>query len=154
MKSILSICSYVILAALLLACENKVPNCGCVAPPLASTLMGKWEWIKTVTPTKTITPENAGYKRTFQYDNDGSSNFIAFSQNDSVYLRFAPVRGSYKEDLEENTITEQYESKFLKYYLKKGSYNWPAEHEMQTSELLPFQNSADTIRHFYKYISR
>ena len=57
-----------------------------------------------------------GLYRTFPYDNDGGSNFIAFFQNDSMYLQFAPLRGSYKEDLEQNAITEQYGSQFLKYY--------------------------------------
>jgi hypothetical protein len=154
MKSTLSICLFIILATILSACENGVPTCGCVAPPLGSTLMGKWEWVKTITPTKTITPENAGYKRTFQYDNDGNSDFIAFYKNDSVYVRITPVRGSYKEDLKQNTIIQQYGSQFLKYYLKKGPYNSPTEQEMQTSELLPSQNAVDTIRHYYRYLTR
>lgn len=116
--------------------------------------MGKWEWVKTITPSDTITPETVGYEQTFQFDNDGKNNFIAFYKNDSLTLRLVPVQSAYQEDVQENSFIEQYGSQFLKYYLKKGTYNWPTEHEMQTSEFLPSRDATGTSRHHYRYLGR
>ncbi|MEO6287250.1 MAG: hypothetical protein ABIN80_00020 [Dyadobacter sp.] len=123
-----------------------------MAPPLSSELMGKWEWIKTVTPSQTITPESVGYSRTFQHENDGS-DYIAFYQNDSLYLRMVESRDFYKEDLAQLSVIKQYGSKFIKYYLSRN----PGSdiREMQTSELLnSYENSVDTVRHYYRYSYR
>lgn len=131
-------------------CEHKL--CGCIAPPLSSEAMGKWEWLKTVTPSQTITPESAGYSRTFEFENDGS-DYIAFYQNDSLYLRMVQSRDFYKEDRDKHTFINQYGSKFIKYYLSR---NPPNEiREMQTSELLSsYENAVDTVRHHYRYSHR
>ncbi|SFF31321.1 hypothetical protein [Spirosoma endophyticum] len=96
--------------------------------------MGKWEWIKTVTPSRTISPQTEGYNLTFQHENDGRSDYIAYYKNDSLYRRLVQSRTFYQENRAQLTILEQYESQHLKYYLSRGS-NY-ASREMQTSELM------------------
>jgi len=133
----------------LVGCEKS--RCGC-APPLSSGLMGKWNWIKTVTPSGTITPQTAGYNRIFQYENEGY-NYIAFYKNDSLYLKLLESRNFGDEDLGKLTILKQYGSQYMKYYLNKNTGNGPLE--MQTSELMnTYSEKADTVRHYYVYSNR
>lgn len=131
------------------ACEK--PDCGC-APPLSSELMGQWQWVKTVTPTRVITPQSAGFKRLFEHENDGTTgDYIAFYRNDSLYYFDRPVRTFYQEDRRLQTVLAQYGDRYLKYYLKTSS----TPREMEMSELMPVYNEkADTIRHYYRYIGR
>lgn len=150
MKPIISIVLTLVFCSVLQACER--PDCGC-APPLSSELMGKWEWIKTVSPSRTITPQSMKYSRVFHHENDGSRDYIAFYQNDSLYLELTQSRTFYQEDKKQFTVLEQYGSQYLKYYLTRGSDN--VAREMQTSELMKmYSEKADTIRHYYKFVGR
>lgn len=152
MKSVLIILG--LMACLFLqACEKPNLTCGCVASPLSSQLMGKWEWVKTVTPSRTITPQIMKYSRIFQHENDGSRDYIAFYRNDSLYLQLTQSRTFYQEDKKQFTVLEQYGSQYLKYYLS-GSTDYTSR-EMQTSELMAiYSEQADTVRHYYKYKGR
>ena len=150
MKPIIALFLISVFSLLLQSCEK--PDCGC-APPLSSELMGKWEWVKTVSPSRTITPQTVGYGRLFQHENDGSRDYIAFYQNDSLYLQLVQSRTFYQEDKKKATVLEQYGAQYLKYYLTRGSDN--GAREMQTSELMKsYAEEADTIRHYYKFVGR
>lgn len=149
MKPIIAI-SLLLVFCLLQACEK--PGCGC-APPLASELMGKWEWVKTVTPSRTITPQTAQYTRILHHENDGNADYVAFYQNDSLYLKLVQSRTFYEEDKKQLTVLEKYGSQYLKYYLTRGSDH--VAREIQTSELMKtYTEKADTIRHYYKFVGR
>jgi hypothetical protein len=52
------------LCLLLLTCST--PDCGCI-PPIDSIQAGRWAWVKTVTPSRTLTPQQAGYTRSMSY---------------------------------------------------------------------------------------
>ncbi|KAA9347782.1 hypothetical protein [Larkinella humicola] len=132
------------------ACDK--PGCGC-APPLSSELMGKWEWIKTVTPTQVITPQTMGNRRILQHENDGNVDYVAFYQNDSLYLKLVRSRNFNQEDKDQRTILENYGTHQMKYFLIGRDYR--VTREMQTSDLMKaYTEQADTVRHFYKYAGR
>lgn len=115
--------------------------------------MGKWEWVKTVSPSRTITPLSEGYSRVLQHENDGNRDYIAFYQADSLYLQLTQSRTFYQEDKERFTVLNQYGSQYLKYYLTRSTGN--TNREMQTSALMnTYTEKADTIRHYYRYIGR
>jgi hypothetical protein len=138
------------------ACK-KIPG---VSPPLSANLVARWQWVRTVTPTRTITPQTAGYGQELRFGNDGvNGDCILFYRNDTLQTKHLELKSFYQEgtDAEGNyTLLLQYGggptsgAHFIKYRFKKNEQN--VVDEMQTSALLlNYSEQADTVRHFYQW---
>jgi hypothetical protein len=133
---------------LLQGCPSKSP-----APvPIASRLVGRWEWTKTVTPTRTFTPELTGYREELNFANDGNFDFVAFYRNDELKRKLVETRGAGQTDNKANTVLLKYGNDgYIKYYLKFSQDH--VVEQIETSDLLPvYSEQADSVRHFYRYV--
>lgn len=79
----------IILTVFFSSCER---SCGCDPTPnsISGYLPGKWQWIKTITPAKTILAKDAVYTRTMEYSYDQAlgAQKIVFYKNDSLETNF------------------------------------------------------------------
>lgn len=124
------------------ACNNDY--CSCVAPPISSTLMGEWEWIKTVTPSRTITPLQSGYAKSVKFLNDGSVNYITFHQADSLTLTLVQNRNVVSEDKEAKTVTMDFGLDGVIKFNLSGD-------QVEFGDLMKvYSAKSDTVRHHYK----
>ena len=117
--------------------------CDCVAPPISSTLMGEWEWVKTVTPSRTITPLQLGYPKSVKFLNDGNEDYITFHESDSLTLTLVQNRNVVSEDKRAQTVTMSfYPSGIIKFNI--------AGDQIEFGELMKeYSAKSDTIRHHY-----
>jgi hypothetical protein len=152
MKSIVSI-AFLSIVAILLSCAR---SCGCDPGPLSvfSDMYGKWEWIKTTTPTKTIWAKDAGYRRkmTFLDDPDVHATRITFFKNDSLETTFL-----ISKVLEDNWETKSVLLKY-NYAAQLKLFQLPEmtnqHYDIEVSEIMPvYSIEADTIRHYYQHLS-
>ncbi len=133
----------VLLCLLLLTCST--PDCGCVNP---TNIDGHWEWVKTVTPSQTLTPQQVGYTRTLDHNTRTSQNMVEYYRNDTLYLRLKPT--AYKFDA--LTVLETYDKVQIKYVLTNLT---TGSGDLQASEpVTPYTERADTLHHFYKLVHR
>lgn len=147
MKSLLLTFFTISLALCIQSCSRV---CGCVSPPMSSELMGQWEWTRTETPSRTVTPQTAGYTQTLEYGNDQTNNYLAIYRNDTLSMRLGLVRGSTQENTREFSVLEKYASLYPKSYLIRNSTH--PNREIYTSELMEnYSAKADTVRHYYKF---
>ncbi|MBE9464189.1 hypothetical protein ACFP1I_06655 [Dyadobacter subterraneus] len=126
--------------------DNK---CDCIAPPFETNLQGQWKWVKTTTPTKTITAEAAGINRTINFFNDGRSDLVTFYQSDSLKSTLVRSREGASADKKNLIYLMKFNPDgYIKFYMKDYSL-------LETSELMKdYTEKADTIRHFYQYIGQ
>ncbi len=143
----------IILTVFFSSCER---SCGCDPTPnsISGYLPGKWQWIKTITPAKTILAKDAVYTRTMEYSYDQAlgAQKIVFYKNDSLETNFL-----ISKVLDDNWETK---SVLLKYngdsqlkifgHPTDSTYN---DIDLEVSEIMPdYSPKADTIRHIYQRI--
>ena len=90
--------SKLILYGLILLCSSFITGCGCGTAPKPDVLSGKWKWVETTTPSRTLTPENEGYTKTLDLTMDYRANVISI--NDSLEEEIF-----YIATLEEESLT-------------------------------------------------
>ncbi|MCF0057196.1 hypothetical protein [Dyadobacter sp. CY356] len=141
-----------VVAALFSSCGR---NCGCGPIPQSvyGDLPGRWEWIKTTTPSKTIWAKDAGYSRRMDFVNDKiiHANKISFYKNDSLERDFL-ISKVLEENWEEKSILLKYNSDAqLKIFRHNELIN--EHYDIEMSEIMPeYSIEADTVRHFYHFV--
>lgn len=148
-----SLCFFIIiLIAFFTSCSK---NCGCGPIPesIYGDIFGKWQWIKTTTPTKTILAKDVGYTRSMEVVNDrtiGASK-IVFFKNDSLETNFLISR-ILNESWEEKSILLKYNGDAqLKIFRGDAPIN--DHYDIEISEIMPeYSIQADTVRHFYHFV--
>ncbi|MBE9461288.1 hypothetical protein ACFP1I_20880 [Dyadobacter subterraneus] len=145
--------SAIIAAACFSSCEKSC-GCGPRSNSISGYLPGKWQWIKTTTPSKTILAKDAGYAKTMEYSYDQKIGAykIDFYKNDSLETNFL-----ISKVLDDNWETK---SMLLKYNgdAQLKIFGLPTDSiyndiNLITSEITPkYSSEADTIRHFYQRI--
>lgn len=126
------------------SCEIKDPI------PLSSKLIGRWEWVRTETPSKTITPETEGYKEDLSISNNGDFDYAVIYREDTLWLSLIETRRIYEEsDNKARSVLIPYRNGgFIKYFLKFDQNK--IVQEIERTELMDeYSKFADTIRHVY-----
>jgi hypothetical protein len=152
MNSIRSSCSFftnriVVLLIILLSqigCRHPHP-----APPFSSSLGGRYEWKKTITPTQTIAPQTTGYREDITIGSDSKGGYIAYYRNDTLH-HLADLSVSYpiESDRKANSVLYKLYSGYIKIYLTFGAFN--QIESISTSNIMPtYSEQADTIRSYY-----
>ena len=136
---------------LLLSSGCKDNDCGCV-PPFSSNLMGKWEWVKTITPSgEVLTPETFGYTKSFSFGNSAKINgnylYIAEDGKDPIVLSEHTFKG--QNGFSEGWLLMQFGAKHGKFFLVKNSQNtYP---ELIATDLVDdYSKGFGEARHYYK----
>jgi hypothetical protein len=152
MKSIISII-FLLLIAILFSCGR---SCGCYPDPKSvySDMYGKWEWIKTTTPTRTIWAKNAAHKKAMNFlnDPDVQATKISFFKNDSLETTFL-ISKVLEDSWETKSVLLKYNyAAQLKIFQLPEITN--QHNDIEISEIMPqYSAEADTVRHRYQYVS-
>lgn len=143
------ISALIILTVLLISCNRD--NCKCVPPPLESTISGRWEWIKTTTPSRSFTPADAGYSREMNYFNALDSDFVTFYKNDSLKKTLTKDRTFIQISADNKSFLQKFSyDLYLKFYIKQEIEN--GNFLLEISEpMTVYKAEADTIRHLFRY---
>ena len=135
--------------------DNDVP-CGC-APPFSSNIVGKWEWVKTITPTdEVITPQTAEYAKSLSYGNsekvNGNYLYIAEDGKKPVVLPERIFTGKIDpSDASAGWLTMQFYSKYIQLLLIKNTDN--SYQEMIATDLIDdYSKGFGETRHYYKRV--
>ncbi|QHW00261.1 hypothetical protein [Spirosoma endbachense] len=136
----------------------------CPRPDLASdqafvlfrqNRIGSWQWVKTVTPTRTLTPQLTGHTqtlRTSRFDADT----LTFYQDQQVNCRLNPDQSTNLTnviDLRSKTMLTSYldSTQLHRYYIKFFFEATQKATTMQTSAPLVYLNpDYDTVRIYYR----
>jgi hypothetical protein len=117
--------------------------------------IGRWQWVKTVTPTRTLTPQLTGHTQslsTSQFDADT----LTFYQDQQVNCRLNPDQSTNLTnviDLRSKTMLRSYldSTQLHRYYIKFFFDAAQDATTMQTSAPLVYLNPEyDTIRIYYQ----
>lgn len=144
MKIIQNISLIFICLLFLCSCEKSHPI------PLTSKLVGRWEWVRTETPSKTITPETEGYNEDLSFGNNGDYDYVVIFREDTLWLPLFVSRSKDGEiDYKAGTVLQAYRNgNYIKYFLKFDQNK--IVQEIERTELMDeYSMSVDTIRHFY-----
>lgn len=118
--------------------------------PFAANLVGRWKWVKTVTPTTVITPETSGYNQEFDYSNDGK-NYLAFYKNDVLQDKLYQDDSYGQTDPSKGLLIGKFGSKFIEIILEKSVDNTYSN--LTTSDLVESdKQDFGSNRHYYIYI--
>jgi hypothetical protein len=113
---------------------------------------GAWEWVRTTTPTRVLTPQSVGYTKQLSVATDNQGAYIAFYRNDTLQKRVNETNTNTPHtfvDQSKNSVSIGYgEDGFVNYELVPVSNN---SHNLIISDLLkPYSASADTVKSEYK----
>lgn len=155
MKRFTTSLSLVMLMLLFLSsCKDDDIKCGC-APPFSSNLIGKWEWVKTITPSgEVITPQTVGHGKSLSYGNSAkvNGNYL-YTTKDGETPIVLPERvftdPIAQSGASEQWLTMQFGSKYIKLLLVKNSDN--SYQEMIATDLIEdYSKGFGDTRHHYK----
>ncbi len=121
--------------------------------PLASYLGGRYEWTKTTTPTRTITPGTAGYHEDLTLYNDSKGQYIAFFRADTLFylgdVSGTPTESDSKGSALLYAVRSSGNTAYIKIYLSFNADN--SVELISTSRVMTtYTGSADTVRSFYQ----
>lgn len=135
---------FIPLALLLLACHQDTPL------PLAAYLGGRYKWVKTTTPSKTITPTMVGYQEDLTLSSDSKGQYLAYYRNDNLFLEADVKATPVESDGETNSLLYDLGEKgFIKVYLSVNANN--AVTSISTSTIVEnYSPEADTVRAYYE----
>ena len=138
-----------VLTVLLNSCKSD--NCKCAPPLIESTITGRWEWVKTTTPSRSFTPAEAGYSREMNYFNALDSDFVTFYQNDSLKKTLTRDRTFTQINSDNKSFLQKFrDNQYLKFYIKPEIEN--GNFLLEISEPMNvYKAEADTIRHLFRY---
>ena len=115
---------------------------------LTGATIGTWEWEKTVTPTRTLTPQSVGYTKQLSVATDIAGAYIAFYRNDTLQRREneTPTDTTHTfVDGTRRTVTVKYSGAgFIRYTIISGNTL------LTISEFIPNSYSTDTVKSTYK----
>jgi hypothetical protein len=110
--------------------------------------MGRWKWVRTETPSETLSPSTEGYEEDLTIGNNGSNDYTVIYRADTLFFSSLIVR-NVQEDKKANTVLIPYSSGgYIKYFLKFNENNIVTE--IERSEIMKeYSESADTVRYVY-----
>jgi hypothetical protein len=124
------------------SCKDTI--CGC-APPLITRLHGQWEWIKTETPSQTITPQQTENSQEMNFSNDSMGYYVTYYHADSLLSKWLFGLSGHQENEKENTIIVRFNPNGYMKFILKGD-------KMETSGFMnAYSSKSDTVRHYYQY---
>lgn len=147
---------FLLLISLSLSCLYQSCEKRGVDLALTSGTKGVWEWVRTTTPTRTLTPQSLGYTKQMAVLSDNASiPYVAFYRNDTLQHRLNETSRDTNHtfiDTERSTVLIQYGGAgFLKYYIATNTNG----ETLTISELLnPYTSLADTVRSVYKRVNK
>jgi len=149
MKPIISRFLILVFCLLLQACEKR--DCDCVPPPFGSQLIGKWQWVKTSTPTGEITPQTLGHGKSLSYGNDGSRNYLYLTEDGQAPKVFYQDNSVGESDRDQGLIVGQFSGAYMQFILKKASDN--TYQTMTTTDMVSSSSQGyGPNRHSYKRV--
>ena len=114
---------------------------------MGSELTGRrWDWVRTVTPTRTITPASASYAEDLSIVND----YTVFYRSDTLRIKVEQDRSVHVVvDNQNNTVLLRYRSfGYVKYFLRFNQ-NKTVENIEFGDPMAVYSEKADTVRHYY-----
>jgi len=145
--------SKLILYGFILLCSSFITGCrcGCGTAPKPDVLSGKWKWVKTTTPTRTLTPGSEGYTKTLDLTMDYRANVISI--NDSLekeIFYIATLEEEVVDGVLKSRLVQYYNQIYIKYYFKPEHHN--GRPVIELSEMMKsYDPAADTVRHHYEF---
>ena len=138
--------------ALLTGCKKEVLDC--CATPIASIGNEKWEWVKTVTPSRTDTPASTGVFKEINLFVKDSKSYMTYYENDKLVNKYVIDNDFYVEDKVAYWFANRFDKKqYVKFYLFKGNYNYVDRFELTAfSDTYPLK--VDTVRHTYQRVGQ
>lgn len=123
-------------------------------PPLASIMIGKWEWTKTVNELgETITPKTTGNSKSISYGNSDKldGNYLYLSEKEGVPIVLLQNNNFGRAELLGDTldIVSQFENKYVEFFLLKDSKS-SFEELIRTELVENYSNGFGLTRHYYK----
>lgn len=121
---------------------------------LSTSKTGTWEWVRTTTPTRTLTPQSVGYTKQLAVATDNGKNYVGFYRNDTLQRRIneTPTDTTHTfVDVDRQTVLIKYGGAgFIKYQVGN------TEQDMLTiSEVLnPYSLQADMVHSLYQRTSK
>ncbi len=145
----LSVIRIFLCVSFLLVIKGCFPPAGS-KPPLAAELIGRWDWVRTVTPTRTITPASAGYAEDLSISNNGNNDYAVFYRSDTLRIKVEQDRSVYEvADNRNNTVLLRYWAfGYVKYFLR-FSQDKTVENIEFGDPMAVYSEKADTVRHYY-----
>jgi hypothetical protein len=122
---------------------------------LSGGTRGTWEWIKTISPSQTITPQTRGYSQQLSIGTDQKGNVVAFFRNDSIQRLLYESQADLDHisaDINKQSLIIQYgQAGSIRYIVPNGQ----SSTTLFVSEVLnPYTTQADTIQHLYQKSSK
>lgn len=115
---------------------------------LTGATKGRWEWVQSVTPTRTITPQSLGFTRQLAVSTDKDGAYVAFYRNDTLQRRQNETRTdtshTFVDEVRQTVLIKYGAAGFLKYTIVPGS------NTITVSDFLPNSYSSDTVKNVYK----
>ncbi len=118
---------------------------------LYGATIGTWEWVKTVTPSRTITPQSAGYSERMKVDGDVDYfrdgklvKSLRRSGNDVRDNAALTILFPFIDD----STNKNYQLKFYVHFNEQDGVD-----RIETSELMSvYSQAADTVKIYYRRV--
>jgi hypothetical protein len=117
--------------------------------PLGADLMGRWKWVRTETPSKTLSPATEGYEEDLSIGNNTNDYTVIYRADTLFFSSIEDRNKNVQEDKKANTVLIPYSSGgYIKFFLKYNEKN--VLREIERSEIMKeYSESADTVRYVY-----
>ena len=136
-------------SGLILSCGR----CGCEPGPEPDVLSGKWKWIKTTTPTRTLSPDSEGYTRTLDLQTGYGANVISINDTLQSEIFFIKIlQEDVVDGVLKSRLIQYYNQIYIKYYFKPQHHNGRPDIEVSEMMFKDYDPAADTIRHHYEFV--
>lgn len=140
-----------VLACMLQACPSHRGE----VLAIASATSGTWEWVKTTTPSRVLTPQTEGYTKQLALLSDDKGAYVGFYKNDTLQLRLnetpTDTTHTFVDPTRKTVLVKYGGAGFIKYYIiDTGNSSTIASSEV----LNPYSDQADTIRNYYERTSK
>ncbi len=115
---------------------------------LTGAVSGHFEWVQSITPTRTLTPQSVGFTRQLAVGTDKDGAYVAFYRNDTLQRRQNETRTdtshTFVDEVRQTVLIKYGAAGFLKYTIVPGS------NMITVSDFLPNSYSSDTVKNVYK----
>lgn len=122
---------------------------------IPSATKGRWEWLRTTTPTRVLTPQSVGYTKELEINSDDQGAYIAFYRNDTLQRRInessSDTAHTFVNASRSSVLIKYGGAGYINYVVVVGSDK--ATISLTVSELMnPYSAVADTVKSVYKNV--
>lgn len=122
---------------------------------LTGSTKGIWEWERTTTPSRVVTPQSVGYTKQLAVLSDDQGAYIAFYRNDSLQRR----ANETSRDTSHTIVDDKRKTVLIKYggagYIMYRVGQTGKSTVLTVSEFLnPYTPQADTVHSTYRAVTK